>query len=116
MSTHTDTQIIHQNGRPAFAVIPFDEYELIRPQLERERTLRHGVPHAVAKRIMLEDIHPIRAWREHLGLEQAEVAERAGMQRSMLSRIEAGNGGNTRKTTLERIATAMGITAAQLDL
>jgi len=116
MNAHTETQIIHQNGRPAFAVIPFEEYELLRPALERERTLRSGIPHAVAQRIIMEDIHPVRAWREHLGLEQSAVAARAGMKPSMLSRIEAGAGGKTRASTLKRIAEAMGLTLAQLDI
>jgi len=116
MSAHTETQIIRQNGRPAFAVIPFEEYELLRPALERERALRSGVPHAVARRIISENIHPVRAWREHLGIDQSAVAGRAGMKPSMLSRIEAGAGGQTRVSTLKRIAGAMGLTLAQIDI
>lgn len=116
MSAPTETQVITENGRPAFAVIPWDEYEAIRPALERERKLRHGIPHAVVKRMALEDIHPVRAWREHLGLQQTEVAERAGMSQSVLARIEGGQGGKTRKATLERLAHAMGLVVEQLAL
>ncbi len=116
MNAHTETQIIEHNGRPAFAVIPWREFTAIEPELKRYRALRDGVPNAVAKRIMLEDIHPIRAWREHLGLEQSAVARAAGMAQSSLARLEANQGGKNRATTLARLADAMGLTLEQLTL
>jgi len=116
MNVHTDLQIIEENGHPAFAVIPWSEFEVLRPEYERQQRLRHGIPHAVVKRMALEEIHPVRAWREHLGLDQTEVATRAGMEQSALARIESGKGGKTRKTTLERIAAAMSLTPEQIDL
>ena len=64
MSAHTETQIITANGKPAFAVIPIDEFEAIKPALEKHRALRNGVTNAVAKRIMLDDVTPARAWRD----------------------------------------------------
>ncbi|MDX8409191.1 MAG: helix-turn-helix transcriptional regulator [Mariprofundales bacterium] len=116
MSAHTDIQIIEQGGHPAFAVIPWHDFEAIAPALKRHRALRDGIPHAVVEKIAVDGIHPVRAWREHLGLEQSTVAQRAGMKQSVLARIESGTGGKTRKTTLERLATAMNLTMEQIDL
>lgn len=116
MSAHTDTQIIMEDGHPAFAVIPWREFEAIRPTLEKHRKLRDGIPHAVVERMALDDVPPIRAWREHLGLDQTTVAERAGMKQPALARLESGKGGTPRRATLERIAAAMGLTFEQLDI
>jgi ribosome-binding protein aMBF1 (putative translation factor) len=116
MNELTEVQIIEQHGQPAFAVIPWDEFEAIEPTLKRHRALRDGIPHAVVERIALEDVHPVRAWREHLGMEQSAVAARAGMKQPALARIESGAGGKTREDTLTRLAKAMGLTIAQIDL
>ncbi|MDX8405495.1 MAG: helix-turn-helix transcriptional regulator [Mariprofundus sp.] len=116
MSIHTETQIITAGGKPAFAVIPIDEFEAIKPALEKHRALRFGIPNAVAKRIMIDDAHPVRAWREYLGLDQSAVAEKAGMKQPALARIESGTGGKTRKDTLARLAHAMGLNREQVDI
>jgi len=116
MSEHTEVQIIEHNGHPAFAVIPWHDFEAIEPALERHRALRSGIPHAVVERMALNDVHPVRAWREHLGLDQSDVAVRAGMKQPALARIEAGQGGKTRKDTLTRLARAMGLSIEQIDL
>lgn len=49
----------------------------------------------------------IRARRESLGLTQAEVAKRAGMTQSALSRLEAGGSGTPTIGVLERLAKAL---------
>jgi len=116
MNALTETQIIEHNGHPAFAVIPWAEFEAIAPALKRHRALRNGIPHAVVERMAVEGVHPVRAWREHLSMEQSTVAERAGMKQPALARIEAGQGGKTRRDTLARLAAAMGLSTEQLDL
>lgn len=55
---------------------------------------------------------PIRAWREHLGLPQTEVARRLGISKSAYDQQEAKE--PERKATREKIAEAAGIAAAQL--
>lgn len=55
----------------------------------------------------------IRAWREHLGMSQKEVADRAGIAKSTFANIE-NEIGNPRQSTLEKIAAAMGIKIDQL--
>jgi DNA-binding XRE family transcriptional regulator len=55
---------------------------------------------------------PIRAWREHLGLTQTEVARRLGISQSAYAQQEAKE--PVRKATREKIAQALGIAPAQL--
>jgi transcriptional regulator with XRE-family HTH domain len=55
----------------------------------------------------------IRAWREHLGLTQEAVAERASMKQPALARLERGES-VPRTATLKRLAEAMGLTVSQL--
>jgi transcriptional regulator with XRE-family HTH domain len=55
-----------------------------------------------------------RAWREYLGLRQAEVASRAGISAIRLCRIEKG----TRRATFDEalaLAKAMGLTLEQIS-
>ena len=48
-----------------------------------------GVPHEVVKR-ELAGAHPVRAWREARGLNQAQLAAYAGISRAYLTQIETG--------------------------
>jgi DNA-binding XRE family transcriptional regulator len=48
-----------------------------------------GVPHEVVKR-ELAGAHPVRAWREARGLNQAQLAACAGISRVYLTQIETG--------------------------
>lgn len=59
-------------------------------------------------------VTPIRAWREHLGLTQSEVAARMEISQAALAQIESPEA-HPRKTTLRRVAQALGIQLEQLD-
>jgi transcriptional regulator with XRE-family HTH domain len=72
------------------------------------------IPNEVMGMVIRDEMPPARAWREHFGLTQAEVAKRAGMSQAALSQLESGEH-NIRKATREKLAKAMGITAAQLE-
>ena len=63
----------------------------------------------------MDEQHPVRAWREHLGLTQAEVAARADMSQAALAQIESGKH-KTRKATLTKLAEALGLNLEQLAL
>lgn len=67
---------------------------------------------AVVEAHVLNDVPMVKAWREHLGLTQQTVCNRAGLLQPALARIEAGS--KPRKATLEKLAAAMGPTVAQL--
>ena len=56
----------------------------------------------------------IAAWRRHLGLTQAEVAERLGISQPAYAQQETAE--RPRKATRERIAKALDIPAPLLDL
>ena len=107
MNALTDIQVIRQDGKPAFVVIPYDEYM-------RLYATEHGlVPQAVVDLAFDNDWTLIKAWRKHLGLSQREVAERAGMSQAAYSQIESGTH-KTQARTLRKIADAMDLSTEQL--
>jgi hypothetical protein len=56
----------------------------------------------VVRRVVADDVPPLRAWREHLGLTQAEVATRLGISQPAYAQQE--NSARLSKTSGERIA------------
>jgi len=110
MSAHTNNvQIIKQNGIPAFAVIPYEDYLALVPQ----RTGDDVVPQEVAEKAILENMPLTKAWRLHLELTQKEVAKKAGITQAALSQMERVENPN-RSATLEKLAAAMGLSVEQL--
>ena len=112
MSVHTDPQIIIHNGKPTFAVIPWDEYqELIHNKIDPDEADVWFPNEVVKANVRGEGI--IKAWREYFKLTQAELAVKAGMKQSALARLEKSST-NPRKATLRKLAEAMGINVEQL--
>lgn len=104
-------QVIRDDeGNPLYYLIPAHEYENM--GLDEDDAV---VPLEVSKAVVLEGKSPIRAWREHLKLTQAEAAERLGMDQSSFARLEKA-GVKSRRSTLEKVAQAFGVEAAQLDM
>lgn len=104
-----NVQIIKQNGIPAFAVIPYKDYMAMLPEKEES----DSVPQRVAEKAILKDIPLIKAWRLHLGMTQKEVATRAGITQAALSQMERAEQPN-RTATLEKLATALGLSVEQV--
>lgn len=100
--------IIGHDGKPAFVVIPYANYV--------EQYARAGdlIPHGVVRRVLADDVPPVRAWREHLGLTQADVAARLDISQPAYAQQE--NSIRLCKSSRERIAAALGISVAQLDI
>ena len=112
MNEHTDLQIILQNGEPAFAVIPWSEYQaLIHEQAGADESDVWFPNEVVKANVRGESL--IKAWREYFRLTQAELALKAGMKQSALARLESGHAG-PRTATLLKLAEALGITVEQL--
>ena len=112
MNALTNPQIITNDGKPAFAVIPWDEYqELARQYTENNET---WIPHEIVKATLLGDVSLIRAWREYFNLTQQELAERANLSQPALARLEKIDA-KPRTSTLKKLATALDITVAQLS-
>jgi DNA-binding XRE family transcriptional regulator len=112
MNEPTNPQTIMQDGKPAFVVIPFDEYLRLFSKTPRVPE-GDAIPHEVVGLTVKKGYTLVRAWREYLRLTQAEVAERMGISQAALSQMEAG-GKRLRKITLEKLAAAMGIGVEQL--
>lgn len=108
MNAPTHIQIINgPNGAPAFVVIPYDDY--IASQTKGEGLIPHSVISST-----IDGATPVRAWREYLGLTQADMAARLGVSQSAYAQQE--NSERLRRTSLERIAVALGISTEQLDI
>ncbi|NOU01460.1 MAG: helix-turn-helix transcriptional regulator [Gallionella sp.] len=109
MNAPTNIQILKDaKGKPAFAVIPYSEF------LSLSKQQAPTVPNAVVNKVINKDMTPVRAWREHLGLTQTEVASRLGISQSAYAQQEAKE--PIRKSTREKIAKAMGLVPEQLAI
>lgn len=110
MNRPTNVQIIEQNGVPAFAVIPYDEYLKAFPEASpKDET----VPHEVVGLVIKKGYNLIKAWRVHLGMTQKQVSAKAGITQAALSQMEKSEQKN-RTATLEKLALAMGLSVEQL--
>lgn len=115
MKTPTEYQTIEYDGHPAFVLVPWEDFNLVRPFLENKSALRETIPHEVVSANILRSVPIIKAWREHLGMTQEQLAEKAGMKQSALARLESGTAGKPRVSTLARIAEALGVRASLLE-
>jgi len=111
MSAHIEPQIIMQDGKPAFAVIPWEEYQKLTRHDPDETDV--WIPHEVVKANVINGASMIRAWREYFGMTQQELARRAGMTQPALARLEKSDS-KPRIATLKKVAAAMDITIEQL--
>ena len=107
MNVPTEVQIIRQEGRPAFAVLPIEDYEAL---LARKGEKRTTLPHEVVKMNVLKGYSLLKAWRIWAGLSQAELARRARVTQAQVARFEAGKT-IPRADTLLRISDALGVWA-----
>lgn len=83
-------------------------------EAERGEILREGRAAKEAwmamRREVDETVGRLRAERERLGLSLADVEERSGLRRSVLSRLENDKTSNPTLLTLQRYAAALGMT------
>jgi DNA-binding XRE family transcriptional regulator len=116
-------QIIKKDGKPAFVVIPIDEWRRIEATLE-ERADTAAVraflsnpsetfPDAVVAAI-LEGTHPTKAMREHRGMTQVELARAGGTSSVYISQIERGKRRPGRRL-LAKLAQALGVASDLLE-
>ncbi len=109
-------QIIEREGKPEYAVIPIAEWRRIEALLEELEDIRdldaalakpdrRMIPFEVTSAI-LDGVSPIRAWREHRGLSQGDLAQAARIAETQLMEIEAGTRTPT-PAALRRLARAL---------
>lgn len=102
--------LLDAGGHPAFAVLPFAEYQAL---IKGNANLDPGIPAAVVDLAMDNAWSAARAWRERLELTQTEVAQRMGITQGAYAQLEAKK--RIRKTSREKIARALGVHESQLD-
>lgn len=108
MKEPIEYQIIEHDGMPAFVLVPYEHYRAIKPYLAQRKLLRDTIPHSVVEANIVHDVPIIKAWREHLGLTQTELAQKASMKQSALARIESGSV-LPRHSTILKLSAAMGV-------
>ena len=118
-------QLILKEGQPEYAVIPYETYMRLVEDAEMLTDIRDYdtawqsvakgeelVPAEVVY-ALLDGGNPIRVWREHRGLSQAELATRAGISASYLSQLESGKRAGTTEV-LVTLATVLNLTLNDL--
>jgi DNA-binding XRE family transcriptional regulator len=110
MKTPTEVQIIKQDGKPAFAVLPYDHYLALVGEQDGETAY---IPHAVVGLCIEKGLGLLAAWRIHKGLSQAELAERMGVSQPAVAQMEKADS-SPQKRTLQKAARALGISMEQL--
>jgi len=113
MNKPIEPQIIHQNGMPAFAVIPWKEYQKLVKASEKTESPDVWFPHDVVHANTIQGKSLIKAWREYLNLTQQQLADKSGLTQSAIARMEIGDT-VPRIPTLKKIASAMNISLEQL--
>jgi DNA-binding XRE family transcriptional regulator len=111
-----NVQVIEKNGKPEWAVIPYQEYRKLQEAFEDAediqaikdnlKAIQNGeeitVPGEVTFAI-LDGIHPVRAWRKYKKIKMNELARKVGISAGYLSQIE-NNKRNPTVETLKAIA------------
>jgi DNA-binding XRE family transcriptional regulator len=108
MSILTNAQIIEKDGKPIFAVIPYEDYLALLPE-ESDQT----IPHEVVGLVIKKKMNLVKAWRTHLKMSQKDVARKAGISQAALSQMEKTDNDH-RTATLEKLANALGLFVDQL--
>ncbi|RMG58172.1 MAG: helix-turn-helix domain-containing protein [Gammaproteobacteria bacterium] len=119
-------QIIEKDGKPEYAVVPYEEWRRLQRLAEEVADIRAAdaamraleageealIPAAVAD-ALLDGTPPLRAWRKYRGYTQRELAQMAGVSQGAIAQIESGRRrGSIRLLT--RLARALDIEIADL--
>lgn len=112
-------QIIYQGGKPAFAVVPWKQYEFFKKHVdeadltdEELMTLAdleddEVIPMYVSERLSAGE-HPVKVFREYRDMTQKELAQKAGISPEYVSQIEGGKKQGS-IDTLKAIAEALSL-------
>lgn len=119
-------QLIERDGKPEWAVLPYDEYLKLLEQAEMLEDIRdydiakaeleNGEDELIPSEVvesLLNGENPVNVWREFRELTQQQLADAAGISKPYLSQIETGK----RKGTvdiLSAIAKALNVSLDDL--
>ena len=116
--------IVDEAGKPAYAVIPWPEYERVMPEAAGAALSDEALydqakgkeeelfPAEVLDRLLAGE-SPVRVYRRHRGLTQKQLATAAGINAVYLSQIETGKRAGSLRT-LAAIATALEVEPGDL--
>ena len=121
-----EIQIIERDGKPEWAVLPYEEYLQLIEQAELledirdfdtisaaiERGEEELIPSEVVYAI-LDGENPIKVWREHRGLTQQQLADKVKISKPYLSQIETGKRTGTTEI-LSAIAKALDVSLEEV--
>ena len=119
-------QLIERNGKPEWAVLPYEEYLRLVEQAEMLEDIRdYDASKAAIERgdeelipaevvfAILEGKNPVKVWREFRNLTQQQLAEAVGISKPYLSQIE--NDKRSGKTeVITAIASALNVSVDEL--
>ena len=118
------TQIIERNGKPEWAVVPYEDYlqlvensELLQDIQDYDSAkaaLERGDDELIPSEVVyaiLDGENPIRVWREYRRMSQRETAEQAGISVPYLSQLET----NRRKGSLDVLSAIAKVLQASLE-
>lgn len=114
-------QLIERDGKPEWAVLPYEEYLKLLEQAEMledirdydaaKAALEKGEDELIPSEVVyaiLDGENPIKVWREYRGLTQQQLAAAVGISKPYLSQIETGKRKGTTEI-LSAIAKALGV-------
>jgi len=103
-------QIIERDGKPEWAVLPYEDYlqlveqaELLEDIRDFDRmsaAIKSGEEELIPSEVVyaiLDGENPVKVWREYRGLTQQQLADATGISKPYLSQIET----NKRKGKIE---------------
>jgi transcriptional regulator with XRE-family HTH domain len=98
------TVLRHADGTAQHAILPWQQYQALL-RAAAGRGLEPPIPSEV-RQAVADGVHPVRAWREHRGLNQGQLAALIGISRAYLAQIEGGERTGTVEV-MARIARAL---------
>ena len=110
MKRHISHQILEKEGKPLFVVVPYEEYVDLIKGHDNEIT----IPHEVIRKNVVDGKSLVRAWREFKNLSQKEIARKMEISQSAYAQMERSDA-NLRRSTMEKIAQALGVEIGQLQ-
>lgn len=94
-----NAQIIEKNGKPEWAIVPYEEYQKLLQALENMDDIRaydeaveseeEYLPSDMVRRLV-DGENPVRVWRQYRGMSQAKLASEGGITPAYLSQLENG--------------------------
>lgn len=100
-------------GKPGKAEVNLSDLEDLAGAMEATR-IRDRIeagektyPHAVVRSMLVDEDHPVKAWRKYRNLTQTDLAKAIGMSQPSIAKIEKGE--DTFISTLARVADALDV-------